>query len=72
MKSRLKKNIVYNVGGQISLLLLSFVAVKFIFSDLGEDALGLIYFVMTINSLLAYVFEIGITTTTTREVSAYY
>ena len=45
--SRLKKNIVYNVAGQVSLLVLSFVAVKFIFSDLGEDALGLIYFVMT-------------------------
>jgi len=70
--SRLKKNIIYNVFGRVSLLILSFVAVKFIYSGLGEDALGLIYFVMTINTLLSFVLEMGITTTTTREVSAHF
>ena len=70
--SRLKKNIIYNVFGRISLLILSFVAVKFIYSGLGEDALGLIYFVMTINTLLSFVLEMGITSTTTREVSAHF
>jgi O-antigen/teichoic acid export membrane protein len=46
--------------------------VKFIYSDLGEDALGLIYFVMTVNALLLFALEIGITSTTTREISAHF
>ncbi len=70
--SRLKKNIIYNVFGRVSLVILSFVAVKFIYSGLGEDALGLIYFVLTLNALLSFVLEMGITTTTTREVSAHF
>jgi O-antigen/teichoic acid export membrane protein len=70
--SRLKKNIAYNVFGKVSLLIVSFTAVKFIYSDLGEDALGLIYFVMTVNALLLFALEIGITSTTTREISAHF
>ena len=70
--TRLRKNIIYNVLGRTSTLILSFVAVKYIYSGLGEDALGLIYFVMAINTLLSFALDMGVSTTTTREVSAHY
>ena len=69
--SRLSKNIVYNFFGQGLLLLLGFVAVKYVFKQLGEDALGIIYFTLTMNSVLCTVLELGISTTTVREVSAH-
>jgi len=68
--SRLSKNIIYNLVGQGLLLFLSFVAVKYIFKQLGEDALGIIYFTFTMNALLCAVLEMGICSTTVREVSA--
>ncbi len=70
--SRLSKNIVYNFFGQGLLLLLGFVAVKYVFKQLGEDALGIIYFTLTMNSVLCTVLELGISTTTVREVSAHF
>ena len=52
LMSRLSKNIVYNALGQVLLLVLSFVAVKYVFRRLGADALGIIYFTIT-TTLLA-------------------
>lgn len=70
--SRLSKNIIYNVFGQGLLLILGFVAVKYIFKQLGEDALGIIYFTLTMNAVLCAVLEMGICSTTIREVSAHF
>lgn len=70
--SRLSKNIIYNLFGQGLLLVLGFVAVKYIFKQLGEDALGIIYFTLTMNAVLCAVFEMGISSTTVREVSAHF
>jgi O-antigen/teichoic acid export membrane protein len=70
--SRLSKNIIYNTVGQGLLLILGFVAVKYIFRQLGGDALGIIYFTSTINALLSGVLEKGIYSTTVREVSTYF
>jgi len=70
--SRLSKNILYNLFGQIGLLVLSFAAVKFIYNDLGEDALGIIYFTITLSYLLSLMLEMGICTTSTREVAAFH
>jgi len=70
--SRLSKNIIYNLFGQGLLLILSFVAVKYIFKQLGEDVLGIIYFTLTINAVLCAVLEMGICSTTVREVSAHF
>lgn len=67
--SRLSKNIIYNFCGQGLLLVLGFVAVKYIFKQLGEDALGIIYFTATMNAILCGVLEKGIYSTTVREVS---
>ena len=70
--SRLSKNIIYNLLGQGLLLILGFVAVKYIFKQLGEDALGIIYFTLTMNAVLCAVLGMGISSTTVREVSAHY
>jgi len=70
--SRLSKNVIYNLFGQGLLLVLSFISVKYIFKQLGEDALGIIYFTLTINAVLCAVLEMGICSTTVREVSAHF
>jgi len=69
--SRVFKNIIYNLLGQGLLLVLGFVAVKYIFGRLGEDALGIIYFTVMMNAVLCTVLEMGICSTTVREVSAH-
>lgn len=70
--SRLSKNILYNLFGQGLLIVLSFVAVKFIFKHLGQDALGIIYFTFTLNALLTAILALGINETTVREVAAFH
>lgn len=70
--SRLSKNIIYNLLGQGVLLILSFAAVRCIFRRLGEDALGIIYFTAVLNAVLCAVLEMGICSTTVREVSAHF
>ena len=70
--SRLSKNILYNLFGQGLLIVLSFVAVKFIFKQLGQDALGIIYFTLTLNALLTAILALGINETTVREVAAFH
>jgi len=70
--SRVSKNIVYNVIGQLFTMILGFVAVKYIFGDLGADALGIIYFTTLLNGLLRMALDMGITSTTMREVSTNY
>ncbi len=70
--SRVSKNILYNVVGQGLTIVLSFVAVKFIFRRLGQDALGIIYFTFTLNALLTALLALGINETTVREVAAFH
>jgi O-antigen/teichoic acid export membrane protein len=70
--SRLSKNILYNLTGQTLLMVLGFVAVRYVFRRLGADALGIIYFSYTLNTLLTAVLAMGICETTVREVSAHY
>src|SRR4030042_4854505 len=70
--SRLSKNIIYNLFGQGLLLILGFVAVKYVFKQLGEEALGIIYFTLAANAILCAVLEMGICSTTVREVSAHF
>jgi O-antigen/teichoic acid export membrane protein len=69
--SRLSKNIIYNLAGQGLLLILGFIAVKYVFTRLGKDALGIIYFTATLGAVLCAVLELGICSTTTREVAAH-
>ena len=68
--SRLSKNIIYNTLGQILLLLLSFISVKFIYTQLGKDALGIIFFISIMNTIFIGLLEKGMYATTVREVSS--
>lgn len=69
--SRLSANILYNFFGQGLVTALGFVAMKFVFTELGDDALGIIYFALTLNGVLTAVMELGVSSTTVREVSAH-
>ena len=70
--SKLSKNILYNLCGQGLLLVLGFFAVKYVFKQLGGDALGIIYFTLALNAAISSVLGMGIGETTVREVSAHF
>lgn len=70
--SRLFKNVAYSVFGQGIVLALGFVGVKFIFSRLGADAFGIIYFTVVLTGVLTTALELGVLSTTIRQVSAHY
>jgi O-antigen/teichoic acid export membrane protein len=67
--SRLTRNILSNLAGQVIVLVLGFVAVRFIYRDLGDDAVGIIFFALTLNSVLAGAMDLGISSTIVREVA---
>jgi len=69
--SNLSRNIIYNFFGQGLILALGFVAVRYVFRQLGEDALGIIYFTATLSAILSGVLEMGLGVTTVREISAH-
>jgi O-antigen/teichoic acid export membrane protein len=68
--SRLARNILYNLAGQGALLVLSFVAVRFIYRQLGDDALGIVFFALTFSNVVAATMDLGISSTIVREVAA--
>jgi len=68
--SRLVRNIGYNVAGQLTLVVLGFVSARYVFAHLGRDVLGILYFALLVNTVVVAVLELGITTTTVKEVSA--
>jgi O-antigen/teichoic acid export membrane protein len=70
--SRLFKNVAYNVIGQGIVLALGFVGVKFIYGRLGPDAFGIIYFNLVLTGVLTTALELGVLSTTVRQVSAHF
>ena len=70
--SRLSSNILFNILGQLVLALLAYASVKYIYTGLGADALGIIFFVNMSASIASAVLEMGVCSTTVREVSVYY
>jgi O-antigen/teichoic acid export membrane protein len=71
-RSRLARNIAYNLAGQGLLLVLALVAVRSVYRGLGADAFGLILFAQTINAVLVAIFELGLASTVVREVAAHF
>lgn len=67
--NRLSKNLIFNVAGQGTVLVLSLIAVKLIFKQLGDDVFGILYFNITMATVVTAVLELGVLATTTREVS---
>jgi O-antigen/teichoic acid export membrane protein len=70
--SRLRRNILYNLAGQVLLMGLGLLAVRFVFRQLGPDAFGIVLFSQTINAVLVAVLELGLSSTTIREVAAHF
>ncbi|TMD07234.1 MAG: hypothetical protein E6J01_06420, partial [Chloroflexi bacterium] len=70
--TRLTRNIIYNVAGQGLVLVLSLVAVRFIFRRLGDDVFGIIFFNLVLTTVLASALELGISATIVREVSSFF
>jgi O-antigen/teichoic acid export membrane protein len=69
--SRLRRNILYNLAGQAVLMGLGLLAVRFVFRQLGPDAFGIVLFSQTVNAVLVAVLELGVSSTTVREVAAH-
>ncbi len=67
--SRLSRNVVWNLVGQAALVVLVLVAARFVLRRLGEDAFGLIFFALTLNSVLVGLLDLGISATTVRVVA---
>lgn len=70
--SVLRKNITFNLFGQGVVIILSFVSFKYIYSGLGEDALGIIYFSLMVSALLTSALDMGLSKTTVREIAAHH
>jgi len=70
--TRLTRNIIYNVSGQGLVLVLSLIAVRFIFRRLGDDVFGIIFFNVVLTTVLATALELGISATIVREVSSFF
>ena len=68
--TRLTKNIIYNVTGQSLVLILSLVAVRFLFRRLGDDVFGIVFFNIVLTQVLSSALELGISSTIVREVSS--
>src|SRR3954468_11638568 len=68
--SNLARNMLWNVVGQGVTVALGFLAVKFVYARLGKDAVGIIYFTLTVSSVLTLALDLGISSTVVREVSA--
>lgn len=69
--SKVPKNIMYNLLGQTSLFLVNILAVRFIFSRLGGEALGIIYFAVLMNRILSGLLSKGLCAPAVREVSIF-
>src|SRR5713226_3348294 len=70
--TRLTTNIIYNVAGQGLVLILSLIAVRFIFRRLGDDVFGIIFFNLVLTTVLVSALELGISATIVREVSSHF
>lgn len=69
--SILKKNIFSNLIGQTALLLIGFVSFRYVYTSLGEDGLGIIYFSLMLSTMLTASLELGMAKTTVRELAGY-
>lgn len=53
-------------------MVLGFISVKYVFTELGRDALGIIYFSILFNAMACSALELGVSATTVREVSGHF
>lgn len=65
------RNIVFGIGSQGLLLVLSLIATRFVFRDLGGEALGIISFSAVLTFLFIALSDMGLSLLITREVAAH-
>jgi O-antigen/teichoic acid export membrane protein len=70
--SILRKNILFNLIGQAIVIPLSFISFKYIYSGLGDDALGIIYFSLMLSAIFSSALDMGLSKTTVREIAAHH
>lgn len=66
------RNTIANFVGQTLVLVVGFVSFRLTYKELGEDAVGIIYFSILVSTTLAGALELGIAKATIREVAAKY
>lgn len=57
--------------GQGLTLVIGFISSKYIYSELGEDALGIIYFSLLLSTILLSAIDLGVSKTTIREIASF-
>lgn len=67
--SRISKNILYNLIGQALVVLLGFWGTRLVYRRLGDEALGILYFAIALNAVLAPLLDVGVSSTIVREVA---
>ena len=70
--TRLTKNVIYNTAGQAAILIISVVAVRYIFKRLGDDAFGIVIFNIFLTGVMSAALELGISATIVRQVSSHF
>ena len=68
--SRLRRNILYNLVGQLLTLVLGFAFTRYVYRGLGKEVLGIIYFATMLNSAMAVLLELGLGALVVKEVAA--
>ena len=69
--STLNRNILYNVAGQVLVMVLGVIAVRLVFRQLGADAFGVMLFAQSLGLVLATVLDLGVSATIVREVAGH-
>jgi O-antigen/teichoic acid export membrane protein len=69
--SRVSRNIVFNLGGQGAIVALGFWGTRLVFSRLGDEALGILYFALAIYAVLTPIVDLGVSSTVVREVASH-
>ncbi len=64
-----RSNILSNLGGQVTILLVTLFATRSMFHGLGPSEFGLVYFTLVLNVLIATAADLGVSTTIVREIS---
>jgi O-antigen/teichoic acid export membrane protein len=69
--SRVSRNILFNLIGQGAIVALGFWGTRLVFSRLGDEALGILYFAIAVYAVLTPIVDLGVSSTVIREVASH-
>ncbi|MHA1941163.1 MAG: lipopolysaccharide biosynthesis protein [Candidatus Hodarchaeales archaeon] len=67
--TKLSKNIIFNLIGQTTLILVALFSVKYIYQQLGAEVLGIIYFIATLNAVILSSLNKGVSSSAIQEIA---